>query len=82
MTILKLTQFDEDSVGVVLPAELVVRLNWKAGDFVFLTEAPGGISLSSPPPEFNQQMKVGREIMRKRSGVLRALADSDALDQN
>lgn len=80
MTILQLTQVGADSVGLILPEELLVRLNWKAGDRVLLTENANGFSLSTSADEFEEQMKIGREIMRERWGVLRALAKSDTQD--
>ncbi|RST51881.1 AbrB/MazE/SpoVT family DNA-binding domain-containing protein [Variovorax sp. MHTC-1] len=80
MTILQLTQVGEDSVGLILPEELLVRLNWKAGDTVLLAKSANGFSLSRPTDDFEEQMKIGRKIMRKRWGVLRALAKSDTQD--
>ena len=77
MAILQLTQIEGDAVGLILPAELLARQNWKAGDTLLLTETADGYLLSSPSAEFEEQVKIGREIMRQRWAVLRALAKSD-----
>jgi hypothetical protein len=44
------------------------------GDTVFLTEAPDGYRVTPYNPEFEQQMNVAREIMKKRRNALRELA--------
>jgi putative addiction module antidote len=73
MTALKLTQIG-NSVGVILPKEVLARLKLQKGDMVFLTEAPNGVNLSPYSTEFESQMAQAREIMRKRRAVLRELA--------
>ena len=50
MIVLHLIQIG-DEVGVVLPDELTIRLNWKAGDIVSLDETANGASLSKPQTE-------------------------------
>ncbi|VTU33937.1 AbrB/MazE/SpoVT family DNA-binding domain-containing protein [Variovorax sp. RA8] len=77
MAILQLTQTEGDAVGLILPAALLARQNWKAGDNLLLTETADGYLLSSPSAEFEEQVKIGREIRRERWAVLRALAQSD-----
>ena len=70
---LKLTQIG-NSVGVVLPKEVLVKLKLDKGDSVFVTEAPGGLVLTPYDPNIEEQLRLGREIMRERRDVLRALA--------
>jgi len=77
MAILQLTQFEGGAVGLILPAALLMRQGWKAGDTLLLTETADGFLLSSPSPEFEEQLKIGRELMRESWAVLRALAKSD-----
>lgn len=74
MTTLKLTRIG-NSVGVVLPKEVLARLKLGAGDSVFLTEAPDGYRLSPYDAEFEAQMKVAERIMRENRDVLRRLAE-------
>ena len=73
MTALKLTRIG-NSVGVILPKEVLARLKLEKGDTVFVTEAANGVMLTPYSPEFEQQMKIGRRIMKKRRDVLRELA--------
>ena len=73
MAALKLTQIG-NSVGVILPKELLTVLKLEKGDSVFWTEAANGVSLSAYSPEFEAQMTAARGIMKKRRNVLRELA--------
>ena len=73
MHTLKLTQIG-NSVGVVLPKELLARLKLEKGDTVFLTESPDGYRITPHDPAFEEQMKIGRQIMKERRAVLRELA--------
>ncbi len=73
MAALKLIQIG-NSVGVILPKELLKRLKLEKGDTVFLTEVASGIRLSAYDPEFETQMTAARRIMKKRRGALRELA--------
>ena len=73
MSALKLTQIG-NSVGVILPKELLARLNVAKGDSLFWTEAANGVNLSTYDPEFDAQMNEARKIMKKRKEVLRELA--------
>ena len=73
MTALKLTQIG-NSVGVILPKEILARLKLEKGDTVFVTDAPGGVTLTPYSGEFEDQMVAARAIMKKRRDVLRELA--------
>lgn len=73
MTALKLTQIG-NSVGVILPKEILARLKLEKGDTVFVTEASNGMLLTPYSPEFEAQMGEARRIMKKRRAVLRELA--------
>ncbi|RZL58597.1 MAG: AbrB/MazE/SpoVT family DNA-binding domain-containing protein [Variovorax sp.] len=74
MSALKLTQIG-NSVGVILPKEVLAKLNVERGDTVYLTEAAtGGFHLTPYDEVFSQQMDAARRIMKKRRNVLRELA--------
>lgn len=73
MTSLKLTAIG-NSVGVVLPKELLVKLGLQKGDTLFAIEEPGGLRLTTSDPEFEAQMEVSRRLMKKWRNVLRELA--------
>jgi len=73
MFALKLTQIG-NSVGVILPKEVLARLKLDKGDTVYVTEAPDGYRITPHNEEFEAQMKAARAIMKKRRAVLRELA--------
>ena len=73
MSALKLTQIG-NSVGVILPKEVLARLKLEKGDTVYLTENPNGVTLSPYQPDFDEQLGAGREFMREYRDTFRALA--------
>jgi putative addiction module antidote len=73
MQTLKLTQIG-NSVGVVLPKEVLARLSLEKGDTIYLTDSPNGVRITTTNPEFEEQMKLARSIMKKRRDVLAELA--------
>ncbi|MES2362871.1 MAG: AbrB/MazE/SpoVT family DNA-binding domain-containing protein [Pseudomonadota bacterium] len=73
MSALKLTQIG-NSVGVILPKELLARLKVEKGDTLFATDAVNGVTLTAYNPEFEAQMKAARQVMKKRRAVLHELA--------
>ncbi len=70
---LKLTQIG-NSVGVILPKEVLARLRLEKGDTVFVTETPDGLAITPHDPAFESQMDAARKIMKSRRAVLRELA--------
>jgi putative addiction module antidote len=73
MIALKLTQIG-NSVGVILPKEVLARLKLEKGDTVFVTDSADGIKLTPYSAEFETQMEAAREVMKRRRHVLRELA--------
>jgi putative addiction module antidote len=73
MTTLKLTQIG-NSVGVILPKEILARLKVQKGDSLFVSDSPNGVVLSPYSAEVEVQMKAARQIMKERRDVLRELA--------
>jgi putative addiction module antidote len=73
MSALKLTQIG-NSVGVILPKEVLARLKLEKGDMLHVSETPGGITLTPYDPGFDQQLEAGREFMREYRDTFRALA--------
>ena len=74
MTTLKIRAIG-NSLGVVLPKEVLTRLNVKGGDNLFVTEAPdGSVRLTPYDPAFEAQLRVAREGMKKYRNALRKLA--------
>ena len=73
MQTLKLTQIG-NSVGVILPKEVLARLKLVKGDTVYVTDTPGGVALTPHDPSFDEQLELGREFMREYKDTFRALA--------
>jgi putative addiction module antidote len=73
MTSLKLTKVG-NSVGVILPREVLAKLNLALGDVIFLTESPDGFRLTPYDPEFEEQMAIAIEVMKRDRAILRELA--------
>jgi putative addiction module antidote len=64
-----------NSLGIILPKEILARVNVQKGDTLYVTEGPQGIRLVPFDEEFAQQMEAAREIMRENRDVLKRLAE-------
>lgn len=64
-----------NSVGVVLPREILERLRVGKGDSLFVTETPDGIELRAYDEEFAEDMAIAERVMREDRDVLRKLAE-------
>lgn len=73
MTTLKVTQVG-NSLGVILPKEVIARLKVDKGDVLYLTDTPDGVTLTPYDPSFEDQLEAGREFMREYRDTFRALA--------
>ena len=73
MTALKLTQIG-NSVGVILPKDVLARLRLERGDTVFVTDAANGVLLTPFDPELAEQLEAGREFMREYRDTFHQLA--------
>jgi putative addiction module antidote len=62
------------STGVILPKELLERLKVRKNDELFAIETPEGYLLTPYDPEIEEQLKLGRELMKEHRETLRALA--------
>lgn len=64
-----------NSLGVVLPKEVINRLRTGDGEPLFLIEGPeGGYHLTPYDPEFERQMKIADEGMARYRNTLHSLA--------
>ena len=70
---LKLTQIG-NSVGVILPRDILARMRLEKGDTVFVTETPHGLAITPHDPTFETQIIAAQAIMKKRRAVLHELA--------
>lgn len=73
MTALKVAQIG-NSLGVILPRELLAKLRVGKGDALFVTDTPDGLLLSPYDPGLAEQVDALRDVMKSRRGALRALA--------
>ncbi len=73
MTALKLTQIG-NSVGVILPKDILARLKLEKGDTLFVTDAANGINLTPFDPALDEQVRTGREFMREFRDTFHQLA--------
>jgi putative addiction module antidote len=64
-----------NSLGVVLPKEVVLRLNTKDGGPLYLSETPdGGYRLSPYDAEFEKKMAKADDIIARYRNTLHVLA--------
>ena len=71
---LKVRKFG-NSLGVVLPKQVIQRLNSGDGERLFLTESPDGAYRLTPyDPAFEKKMIKAGDIMRRYRNTLRALS--------
>ena len=73
MTALKLTQIG-NSVGVILPKDVLARLKVEKGDSLYLIDAANGVILTPYDPALDEQVAAGREFMREYRDTFHQLA--------
>ena len=74
MSVLKVTNVG-NSVGVILPDEILERLRVKRGDTLYAIETKNGIELTPNNPEVAQQMEIADRVMEEDQEALRKLAE-------
>ena len=74
MTTLKVRQIG-NSLGVVLPKDVLTLLNIKEGDNLYVTQAPdSSIRVTPFDPAFEEQMKAASSGMHKYRNTLKELS--------
>ena len=63
-----------NSVGVVLPKELLTALKVGEGDVLYAISDQDGLRLVRSDPRFEKDMALARDIMKRRRAVLRELS--------
>lgn len=71
---LKITQIG-NSLGVILPKELLSRLKVEKGDSLHILETKDGVELTPFDPEFADRMDRVDRIMRENRNLLKRLAE-------
>jgi putative addiction module antidote len=64
-----------NSVGIILPKDVLAKFNLKEGDKLFPIEQPnGGLLLTPHNPDFEKAMEVARRGMKRYHNALAELA--------
>jgi putative addiction module antidote len=64
-----------NSHGLVLPKEVVAKLNVSEGDSLFLTDGVnGGLRMTAEDPNFARQMKAAESVIKRYRNTFRELA--------
>jgi putative addiction module antidote len=64
-----------NSVGIVLPKEVLAKLKVGKGDSLYLVDTADGVQLTAYDQEFAGEIEAARRVMRKHRDVLRKLAE-------
>lgn len=64
-----------NSVGIVLPREVLSKLKVAKGDTLYVLDTPDGVELTPFDQSFAEEMEVAKRIMRENRDVLRRLAE-------
>ena len=63
-----------NSTGVLLPRDLLAASGFAQGDEVIIKATAGKIEIEAKDDDFDRQMALAREVMKRRFKVLRELA--------
>ncbi|GAB5560116.1 MAG: transcriptional regulator [Synoicihabitans sp.] len=64
-----------NSLGVILPKEILAELQVEEGQALYVSKRPdGGVTLTPRNEEFDRQMDIGRELTKRYRHTLRELA--------
>jgi putative addiction module antidote len=63
-----------NSLGVVLPKEVLAKLGVGEGDELSVSETPDGVALTGYNEEVQRQLDIGRDLMKRYRNALRELA--------
>ena len=74
MSALKVTAIG-NSLGVILPKDLVAQLRIRKGDHLHVLVTPRGIELSPYDPLLDEELNAGEAILQRYRSTLRKLAE-------
>jgi len=63
-----------NSVGIILPKEVLNRLHVEKGDTLYVTDSPEGVQLSAYNPALARKLEALERVMRENRDVLKKLA--------
>jgi putative addiction module antidote len=64
-----------NSVGIVLPKEILNRLHVEKGDSLYITDSPAGVLLSPYNAAFARKLEAFEQVMRENRDILKKLAE-------
>jgi len=64
-----------NSVGIVLPKEILSHMNVQKGDSLYLTKTPDGFQIGPYDEEFAAKMEVAERVIGKYRDAFRRLAE-------
>lgn len=73
MATLKITQIG-NSLGLILPREIVERLHLEKGETVSVVETAQGIEITPFDPDFDKKLEAARKVTKRYRNALRELA--------
>ncbi len=63
-----------NSLGVILPKDVVARLGVAEGDAISYSATPQGIELTGYDPQFEKKLEAARRVTRRYRNALKELA--------
>jgi len=63
-----------NSMGIVLPKEVLAKLRAEKGDVLYLVDGPDGLTLTPYQHDFESQIEAAEKVMKKYRNALHELA--------
>ncbi|MDD3577103.1 AbrB/MazE/SpoVT family DNA-binding domain-containing protein [Halothiobacillus sp.] len=63
-----------NSMGIVLPREVLAKLRIGKGDVLYLVDGPDGLTLTPYQQDFEAQMDAAENVMKRYRNALHELA--------
>jgi len=63
-----------NSMGIVLPKEVLTKLKAGKGDILYLVDSPEGMTLTPYQQDFEVQLEAAEKVMKKYRNALHKLA--------
>ncbi len=63
-----------NSMGIVLPKEVLAKLRIGKGDVLYLVDGPDGLTLTPYQQDFEAQMDAAENVMKRYRNALHELA--------
>jgi putative addiction module antidote len=64
-----------NSAGIILPKEVLAKLNVQKGDTLHLSETSSGFQISPYDEEFAAKMEVAEDVIRRYRDAFKKLAE-------